>query len=97
MALTEIFTGTTGEIGLAAAAEVPLSGPTTLTSGKLGPPVNGVDESITTYIKTLSGDFEILQPAIVLSHLKNSDVINGSGTFKFVKTATQNSVDLGYE
>lgn len=95
--MEQIFAGTQAAIDEEAATEFTLTGPTTIVAGKLSPPAGGVEESITTYIKTLSGDFEVLQPPIVLSYKKNADVINGSGSFKFVKTATQNAVDLGYE
>lgn len=92
MALTTIISARKTAITLGDAPETELSGPVTIVAGKLGP-----DESIVTYIKTLDGDFETIQPPIVLSNLKNTDVIYGSGTFKFVKSVSVRDASLGYE
>jgi hypothetical protein len=97
MALTEIIAGTTAAIGLDDADEIAISGPVTLVAGKMSAPSGGVEESIVTYIKTLTGDYETVQPPIVLSYLKNTDMICATGTFKFVKTATKELSNLGYE
>ena len=93
MALTEIIAATVS----ADTTDITLSGPVTIVAGEFSTPTLTNDESIVVWIKKLSGAYIRVKPDIVLSNKRNTAILDATGDYRFIKSATANAVDLGYE